>query len=65
MTEKRQDEIELWNAFGDGAPHEWPRDAGNALGIHPKRVDYLCWKWSRQGCYDYGVCRDLGWKEER
>ena len=65
MTEKRQDEIQLWDAFGDGAAHQWPRDAGIALGIHRKRVDYLCLKWLKQRRYNYGVTVDLGWKEER
>lgn len=65
MTEQRQDESELWNAFGDGAPYLWPREAGFALGIHPKRVDYLCLKWAKQRRYDYGVSVNLGWKKER
>lgn len=60
---KRPDEIALWNAFGPGTAHEWPRHAGRALGIPPRRVEYLCEKWSRQRVYDYGTCCDLGWKE--
>jgi hypothetical protein len=60
---KKPDEIALWDAFGDGAPHQWPRDAGIALGIPSGRVEYLCEKWSRQGVYDYGVAASLGWKE--
>ena len=65
MTDQRQDEIELWSAFGDGTTHSTPRGAGIALGIPSKRVNYLCEKWARQRRYDYGVCVDLGWKEER
>jgi hypothetical protein len=59
---QHQDERDLWNEFGVGASHRTPRDAGIALGIPRKRVDYLCHKWSRQRRYDYGVCVDLGWK---
>ena len=65
MTEERQDERELWAAFGDGTPNSTPREAGFALGIPSKRVAYLCLKWSRQRRYDYGVTVDLGWKEEQ
>lgn len=65
MTEQRQDERELWNAFGDGAQYQWPREAGFALGIPSKRVAYLCLKWAKQRRYDYGVSVDIGWKEER
>lgn len=59
---KRADETTLWEAFGPGAQHRTPRDAGAALGIPRGRVDYLCEKWARKGAYDYGVCADLGWK---
>jgi hypothetical protein len=59
---RRTDELVLWNGFGAGAWHRTPRDAGIALGIPRKRVNYLCLKWTRQGRYDYGVCVDLGWK---
>lgn len=55
---RKPDETNLWNALLAG---EWPRDAGRRLGIHDKRVTYLCLKWTKQGTYDYGVCADLGW----
>ena len=54
----KPDELALWAALEAG---EWPRDAGHRLGIPPRRVNYLCEKWSRQGIYDYGVVCDLGW----
>jgi hypothetical protein len=62
MNEMRQDERRLWQAFGDNAEFRWPRDAGDALGMSPLRVDSLCMKWSREGIYEYGTCSDLGWK---
>lgn len=40
---------------------EKPRYAGEALGMPPKRVEYLCDKWGRKGWYDSGVSEDLGW----
>ena len=39
----------------------FPRDVGAELGIHPKRVAYLCGKWSDRGWYDWGTSVDLGW----
>ena len=54
----KPDEAELWAALLTG---EHPRTAGERLGIPPKRVIYLCLKWSRQGVYDYGTSADLGW----
>lgn len=55
----KPDELALWAALdGDVAP----RDAGRALGMHPKRVLAICEKWARKGIYDYGVSADLGWK---
>jgi hypothetical protein len=56
------DEKELWEAFP--ITHKTPRDAGLALGIHPKRVCYLCSKWAKKGNYEYGVTVDLGWKRQ-
>lgn len=61
---KRDDEIALWNAFGDGKEFERVRDAGIALGIPPRRVYYLCCKWAEKGLYDWGTWHDLGWKWE-
>lgn len=54
----KDDELELWVAVQAG---ETPRDAGHRLGIHYKRVQYLCQKWTDQRKYDYGVAVDLGW----
>jgi hypothetical protein len=67
MTDEtwKTDELALWDGFGVGSLHRTPRDAGIALGIPHKRVNYLCFKWARQGRYEYGVCVDLGWKKEQ
>lgn len=54
----KADEVALWQALELG---ESPRNAGFRLGIPPRRVEYLCIKWARQGIYDYGVVHDLGW----
>lgn len=62
MHEMLEDERKLWTSFGQGAQFRWPRDAGDALGMSPLRVDFLCMKWSRKGIYEYGTCSDLGWK---
>lgn len=53
-----EDEVLLWAALLDG---EWPACAGPRLGIHHKRVEYLCHKWARQGRYNYGTVYDMGW----
>ena len=53
-------EKQLWEAFPN--PYKTPREAGKALNIAPKRVQYLCKKWSKKGIYEYGVSIDLGWK---
>lgn len=42
-----------------------PRDAGERLGIHWKRVEKLCWKWADRGWYEYGTTADLGWLTPR
>lgn len=46
------------------AAGERPRDAGERLGIHPKRVAPLCERWAAKGWYDYGVNATLGWLTE-
>ena len=61
----KPDEKLLWDSFGEGTPYRTPREAAKAIGMAEKRCDYLCEKWSDKGIYDYGVCADLGWKEER
>jgi len=61
----RQDEHDLWDHFGELTAYDTPREAGDALGMSHKRIDYLCEKWSKAGIYDYGVCVDLGWKVQR
>ena len=58
----KEDERDLWQSFGAGTEHQYPRDAGVVLCIPEKRVNYLCMKWAKQGCYEYGVVCDLGWK---
>lgn len=54
----KPDEQRLRDAVQQG---ESPRDAGRRLGIHPRRVIYLCEKWARRGEYDYGTTADNGW----
>ena len=54
----KQDEKLLWEA---ALNNEWPRNAGERLSIPPKRVVYLCMKWTRLGKYEYGISADLGW----
>lgn len=49
-----------WSAYKK-ADKRFPRALAAALGIAPKRADYLCEKWSRANWYDYGVSVDLGW----
>jgi hypothetical protein len=58
----KPDERRLWQAVLTG---ERPRDAGQRLGMHPKRVVAICEKWTRRRIYDYGVSPDLGWAERR
>ena len=58
----REDERRLLLMVLEG---ERPRSAGRTLGIHPKRVVYLCYKWDNKGFYDYGVAADLGWITDR
>ena len=38
-----------------------PRDLGAELGMHWKRVAYLCRKWDDKGWFQCSVCDDLGW----
>jgi hypothetical protein len=54
----KPDALALFRAIATG---ETPRDAGERLGIHPKRVAALCEKWTSKGHYEYGVTMDLGW----
>lgn len=54
----KNDEINLWKYLESGI---YPRDAAITLGMHHKRVEYLCNKWAKKGIYDYGVVCDLGW----
>jgi hypothetical protein len=56
----REDEQALWQALCVG---EQPRTAGARLGIHHKRIEYLCHKWAARGIYGFGVVHDLGWRE--
>lgn len=36
-----------------------------ALGMAPKRTDYLLDKWTRQGLFDWGVSIRTGWFTKR
>ena len=38
-----------------------PREIGEELGMHYKRVIAICLKWAGRGDYDYGVASDMGW----
>lgn len=62
-TPPRQDETDLWMLVHDCGVK--PRNGARIMGMHPKRLLYLCEKWSRQGKYDYGVSADLGWSKRR
>lgn len=65
----KPDELELLRAFwasSCGKPYHCGvtlRGLAEQQGMHWKRVQYLAWKWSDRGLYDYGVCADLGWLE--
>lgn len=59
----KDDEAQLWQAFGSHAKYTTPREAGKSLGIPTKRVEYLCRKWARNKIYNYGTTIDMGWKE--
>lgn len=61
---RRQDEIELWNAFGPGAPYGTVRDAHVALGMDTNRALYLVRKWESQRIYDVGTSELHGWKTD-
>lgn len=65
MLALAEDADRLWAAFGKGKEHQWPREAGKALGMTPKQIDDVCEFWARDDTkYEYGVCVDLGWKVE-
>jgi len=55
--------ITYWDPEEGAFSHEgkWPRDLGAELGMHPKRLAYLCRKWEHKGWMEGGVCVDLGW----
>ena len=52
-----------WNAE-KGRYEGSPRDIGAELGMHWKRVAYLCRKWDHKGWFQCSVCDDLGWLTE-
>ena len=64
----KPDELKLFLALADehGGPYnpsqgKFARDIGKEMGMHPKRINYLCEKWTQKGRYEYGTCVDLGW----
>src|SRR3990167_229874 len=66
----KPDELSLFLALADehGGPYNpnqgrCARQLGKELGLHPKRVNYLCQKWTHKALYSYGVAVDLGWLE--
>jgi hypothetical protein len=42
-------------------PEETIWDVGIRLGIHPKRIGYLCLKWAGRDWLDYGTSPGMGW----
>ena len=55
----KEDEYQLLLLVAAGLQ---PRHIRAELGMHPKRLQYLCEsKWTRKRWYDYGVTYDLGW----
>jgi hypothetical protein len=65
----KADEKRLFDAMAAGLilPRDerpTPRDIGERVGMHPKRVQSICAKWARKGFYEYGVSADLGWLVE-
>jgi hypothetical protein len=58
-------EAKLWSAVKRGAR---PRDVIRAMMESGeiqvyKQAERTLEKWCDQGCYDYGVCLDLGWAD--
>lgn len=41
-----------------------PYEAEEALGMHPKRSEYILAKWSERGWWDWGVAIMTGWITE-
>ena len=39
------------------------REIVDTLGMHHKRAEYICKKWSERGWYDWGVSVLTGWLE--
>lgn len=70
----KPDEVALFNALRVSArtnarspnrqPLEFADAVGATLGIHPKRVEALLWKWTKRGWWNYGTSARGGWFEE-
>lgn len=58
-TPPGKDETDLWMLVSEYDTK--PRYGAAIMGMHPRRLEYLCHKWARQGRYDYGTVHDLGW----
>lgn len=37
---------------------------GRELGIPERRLQYILWKWSGKGWWNWGVCVEGGWFED-
>ncbi len=55
----KQDEKDLFELLQKG--NISMRDAGQQLGIPPRRVQYIAFKWNDKRFWEWGVCHDLGW----
>lgn len=66
---KKELEDYLWNEIGyAGNLTRWPRDVIAEMLVKgwiasPKQAWATLDKWIAKGIYDYGVCKDLGWKQ--
>ena len=55
----KQDEKDLFELLRKG--NISMREAGQQLGIPPRRVQYIAFKWNDKRIWEWGVCHDLGW----
>ena len=57
-------EKEFLIALYQAPPGVMPRVICNQVGQYKQNWYYLD-KWTRKGWYNYGVCADMGWLEEK
>ena len=41
------------------------RDIAEQVGLHSKRAEYICQKWTEKGWWDYGVSPTSGWLTDK